>query len=49
VKFKSSSDHQIHKPVHPLNTSSTRGFVHGIPTADEVASSLWSRIRNATT
>ena len=32
-----------------LNTSSTIGFVHGIPTADKVASSLWSRIQKVAT
>jgi hypothetical protein len=38
-----------HKRDRFLNTSSTIGFVHGIPTADKVATSLWSRIQKATT
>jgi hypothetical protein len=49
VKSRSSSDRHMRKTDHSLNTSNTRGFVHGIPTAGKVTSKRWSRTPNVAT
>jgi hypothetical protein len=48
LKFKSSSGSEIHEPDQCLNTSSTRGFVHGIPTANTLTSRRWPRTPSVT-